>query len=61
MAKKGRKSVPVQPKKGPDNTIRVPRVKVRGVTRPGQRFHNRSGDVRRGSSRKPKHKGKQSW
>lgn len=63
MAKKGKKAVPVQMKKGDSNVITIPleRHKLRTPIPPCQRFHSRDRDVASGRSRKPKHKGHQSW
>lgn len=62
MAKKGKRSVPVQPKKEQSNKIKVPKVKERGVMPPPVRYHhNRTADVRKGRRRRPKHKGKRGY
>ena len=60
--KKGKRSQPVVPKKKDDGTIVIKREdlhKERGAPIPrGRRFHTRTRDIRRGSRRHPKHKGR---
>ncbi len=64
MAKKGKKSQPVAMKKGDSNVIRIERElwKPRMTRKSGGgRHQTREDDVRRGRSRKPKHKGRADW
>ena len=42
-------------------TVRQKHVMEMLLTRKDGAHHNRKKDVKRGSSRKPKHKGKQEW
>ena len=42
-------------------TVRQKHVKEMLLNRKDGAHHNRTKDVKRGSSRKPKHKGKQEW
>lgn len=61
MAKKGKKPQPVQIKKDDDNVIHIKLgpLKFRCPQMPkGGRHHTREDDVRKGRSRKPKHKGR---
>ncbi|MBM5789599.1 hypothetical protein FJZ23_00680 [Candidatus Parcubacteria bacterium] len=64
MAKKGRKSIPVPPMREDENVIRIKREipKFRSpVMSGGGQHHTREDDVRKGRSRKPKHRGRADW
>lgn len=51
---KSKRAEPVQEKKKPDNVIRIPKVKERGLPTPPCRFHKNKAKY----NRKKKHKGR---
>ena len=68
MAKKGRNSVPYVPKKGDSNRITIreedlTKTRIVGIpmVRPCDNRRNRDRELRRGSRRAPKHRGRREW